>query len=202
MTDDAPEAPKSDAEVQAQLPPRKVPPRAVPAAQFSAEMTVAIVVIVASLGINGAVYLFAGRSAAAYALSTFTIELSMISLLATLAPREVGHLLPALAALVALFAGTMALQKPLPPVLGVSLVIYGVLMLACAWQSWMKVRIAWAFLLALSAVMSVVLLFGAPKVRNLLEVQLWEALIIPGLLAGATIALAMVRLDYAERSDS
>jgi hypothetical protein len=200
---DEPDAPKPDEEVQAQLPPKPAPVRKpVPAAAFSPEMTVAIVVAISAAVVNAAVYTFSGGSPAAYALSTFSADLVVITLIATEMPRIIGHLVPALAGVAALTASVFAFWYELPHVLGVTLAVYGLLLLVCVWQSWEKRRVAWAFLLALSAVLAVFLLFGAPKVRNLLHVQLWVAQIVPGLLAGATIALAMVRADYAERIES
>ena len=59
-------------------------------------------------------------------------------------------------------------------------------------------RVAWSFLIALMTVMGIVTLFGAPKVRNLLDIGLWYAIIIPGVLAVGVVALALVRRDYRE----
>jgi hypothetical protein len=64
------------------------------------------------------------------------------------------------------------------------------------WRSADGSRAAWAYLVALCGVMGLVLFFGAPKVRNLLGVGLWTAMILPGLLTVATTALVMVRGDY------
>jgi hypothetical protein len=42
--------------------------------------------------------------------------------------------------------------------------------------------------------------FGAPKIRHVLDIGLWHALIIPALMIVATIALGMVRDEYRGRA--
>ncbi len=40
------------------------------------------------------------------------------------------------------------------------------------------------------------MLFGSTKVRNVIGIGLWYSMIIPGLLAAATAAVAMIRKQY------
>jgi uncharacterized membrane protein YhdT len=61
-------------------------------------------------------------------------------------------------------------------------------------------RAAWASLASLCVVFGVVMLFGAPKIRGMVGVGMWIALIVPGLLGVATAALTMIRRDYRENA--
>ena len=128
----------------------------------------------------------------------FTGSIAIGSILASLRPLYVGHVLAGLFALGAIVGGVAALSKEMMPVLPASLMVGGVVMAVLVWKSLMKSRAAWAFLIAMTSTLAAVMLFGSTKLRGALDVQLYIALIIPGLLAVATIALAMVRDDYKE----
>ena len=117
---------------------------------------------------------------------------------ASLAPREVGHILALLLGLGALYSGAMAFRADMPAVMSVTLMIVGMLIPALAAFSWLGSRAAWAFLIAVCAVFGTTLLFGAPKVRGLLGVGLWIAMIPAGLKWVTVGALAMARSRYRE----
>jgi hypothetical protein len=122
------------------------------------------------------------------------------SLLTSMArPRLMGHLLSGLFGGASLLAGLTSFSGSLPPLLSMVLVAMGALALLLTVQSiTRRSRPAWAFLCAVLAVMAVCTLFGAPKIHNLLGVNMWVALMVPGLLAVATSALGMVADDYRE----
>lgn len=131
------------------------------------------------------------------AFAVFTGAVALMSVLAVFAPRAIGHAIPTAAGLAALIAAYLAWGAGLQGTLAVSLVIVGVLMPVLAYLSWwQRSRAAWSFLIALCGVLALILLFGAPKVRGLVGVGLWSAMVIPGLLAVATIALSMVHREY------
>jgi len=126
----------------------------------------------------------------------FTGTVAGASILAAWQPTLIGHLIAALTAIAAMVAGISAAIHNMTPVLPASLIVSSLALTLLIWKSLERVRGAWAFLIGMTSVFSAVLLFGATKVRGVLDVGLWTALIIPGLLAVATIALSLVRDDY------
>lgn len=128
----------------------------------------------------------------------FTGSVALGSILASLRPLYVGHILAGLTAIAGVVAGVAAFAHDMTPVLPASLIVGSTIMAILVWKSLMKVRAAWSFLIGMTSVLSAVMLFGSTKLRSALDVQLYIALIIPGLLAVATIALAMTRADYKE----
>jgi hypothetical protein len=132
------------------------------------------------------------------AFAVFTGSIGLASIVAALAPRSIGHAIAGSAGGMSLFGAIGAFSRGMTPVLGAALVVVGILFPLLTWKSLARARGAWSVLIALCSVYGVVLLFGAPKVRGILGIGLWTALIIPGMLAVATVALAMVRSDYAE----
>ena len=125
-----------------------------------------------------------------------TIVVGGASILAARYPRAVAHVIPALAGAASLLA--------VPFAAGVGVVLSTTLLLVAAAfavlvrYSLQGSRGAWAYLVALCAVYGVVLLFGAPKIRGLIGVGMWIAMIAPGLLGVAAAALRMIRADYRE----
>jgi len=115
---------------------------------------------------------------------------------AVFAPRIVGHGLPLLVALGAFVAAAAGYSKGLHIVLPVTLLLVGVLLPVLVWKSIERSRAGWSFLVGMVAVLGVVMLFGSTKVRNVVGIGLWYAMIIPGLLGVATAALAMIRRQY------
>ncbi|MBX3159232.1 MAG: hypothetical protein KF773_24905 [Deltaproteobacteria bacterium] len=133
------------------------------------------------------------------AFAAFTVAVGGASVLASYRAKLVGHGLAAAAGVASLAAAFGALGRDMPLVLPVTLLVLGGTLPALAYYSMQKrARSAWSFLIAICGVFGLVLLFGAPKVRGLLGMSLWTALIIPGLLAVATVALSLVRNDYQE----
>ena len=111
-------------------------------------------------------------------------------------PRLVGHALPLLASLASFVAAAAGYSKGLHIVLPVTLLLVGVLLPVLVWKSFERSRAGWAFLSGMVGVLAVVMLFGSTKVRNVIGIGLWYSMIIPGLLAVATAALAMIRKQY------
>ena len=74
--------------------------------------------------------------------------------------------------------------------------VVGLLLPLLVWKSYEKNRAGWAFLSGMVAILAVVMLFGSTKVRNVVGIGLWYAMIVPGLLAVGTAALAMIRRSY------
>jgi hypothetical protein len=130
--------------------------------------------------------------------AVFSLALGIGAVVVALSPRIIGHLIAGVAALASLAGGVAAMTHDMTPVLPASLLLLGLVMTVLVWRSLLNERAPWSFLIGMTSVMAAVLLFGATKVRNVLDVGLWTALIIPGLLAVATVALAMIRDDYRE----
>jgi hypothetical protein len=119
---------------------------------------------------------------------------------ATVRPRLVGHGLAATYSVAAVLGGVVALQRSPYVLLPLFVLASGVLAAALTYGSYQRrSRPAWSFLCALLAVMAVSTLFGAPKVRHMLDVTMWTALMIPGLLTAAVTGLGMVSEQYRER---
>jgi hypothetical protein len=183
-----------------------------PPTQAQLVVQVAMLAGIAVVTLNGLFY-FAGTAyfedkgvvntaklkAAWIAFAIFTITVVGASVVASIKPKLVGHGIAAIAGVGSLIAAIAALGRDMPMVLPVTLLILGGTLPALAYYSMqLKVRAAWSFLCALCGVFATVLLFGAPKVRGVLGLSLWTALIIPGLLTVATIALSRVSNDYRE----
>jgi hypothetical protein len=125
-----------------------------------------------------------------------TIVVGGASILAARYPRAVAHVIPALAGAASLLAVPFAaaIGVVLPATLLLVAAAFGVLV----WSSLQGSRAAWAYLASLCVVYGVVLLFGAPKIRGLVGVGMWIAMIAPALLGVAAAALRMIRADYRE----
>jgi hypothetical protein len=112
-------------------------------------------------------------------------------------PKWVGHTVATLFGLAAFIAAFFAGRAGSPLALTVSLIVIGVLFPSLSALSLLRrSRGAWAFLCSMCWVLAVVMLFGAPKIRSQIDIGLWTAMLIPGLLAAAAMALTMVRRDY------
>lgn len=113
------------------------------------------------------------------------------------AAKWVGHVIAALFGIAAFVAAIFAGRAGMPLALTVSLVVIGLLYpTLSALSLFRQSRGAWAFLSSMCWVFAIVMLFGAPKIRSQIDIGLWTAMIIPGLLAAAGTALTMVRRDY------
>jgi hypothetical protein len=130
----------------------------------------------------------------------FTVVVGGATIFAGMQPRIAGHALAVLAGLGSMFAGFAAFGAELGFVLPLTLLVVSGLFDLFVVYSLRKSRAAWSALSALCAVYAVVMLFGAPKLRGMLDIGMWLAMIVPGLLAVATWALSMIRDDYRERT--
>lgn len=176
---------------------------------------IAVVALIAVVAINAAFYFLsqwyyedkaktqrmiidlAAVSSVRVAFFVFTTAIAGASVLAGFSPREIGHALAAVLGVGNAIAGLFALAAGLTPVLGVALLIGGGTMAALAYYSYFKKsRAAWAFLASLTGVFGTCLLFGAPKVRSLVGIGLWTALIAPGLHYVAMTAKIIARGEY------
>jgi hypothetical protein len=110
--------------------------------------------------------------------------------------QVIGHGLALLMALFALIGGIASLSTGLPPVMGVTMLFVGALMPWLTWKSLHLSRPAWSFLIAFVAVFGIICLFGAPKIRHLLGINLGLALIIPSVQLACVIALSKLRGEY------
>lgn len=137
-----------------------------------------------------------GLANAREAFLVLSLIVGAVTFVATRAPREIGHALATLFGLAALAGAYAAFSKSLPTVMGITLTVFGLLTPALVYWSWQKSRAAWAFLIAMVAVFGGVDFFGAPKVRTLLGVGLWTAMILPSLQVITVIALSSLRRDY------
>jgi hypothetical protein len=126
----------------------------------------------------------------------FTLIVAAAGIGSALHGNRIGHFLMALMGVWSLAAGVAAAVKGLPPVLAATELVLGGVLIAIVPLSWRGSRGAWSFLVAIAAVYAVVLFFGAPKVRAVLDIGLWSTLILPGLNAVALVALVRSRARY------
>jgi hypothetical protein len=132
----------------------------------------------------------------AFAIMTAIVAVATFG--AALAPRIIAHALSVVQGLALLVGGYFSLARDLPVVLGVTQLVLGLLLPTLAYASWRHSRVSWSFLISALVVLAIVDFFGAPKVRVVLGVGLWTAMILPGLQVVTVIALSMVRGEYRE----
>lgn len=137
------------------------------------------------------------------ALGSARVAFAVLSLLvagsafaASLAPRIIGHALAVMIGIGALIGAYGSLDHHMPTVMSAVLIAVGVLLPMLAHFSWRGSRAAWSFMISIICVFGIVTFFGAPKVRNILGIGFWTAMILPGLHFVAVTALAMVRGEY------
>jgi hypothetical protein len=131
----------------------------------------------------------------------FFIMSAMVAVMAygaALAPRFNGHLIAAVMGIAALVGGIAALGKGMPPVMGATMLLVGIITIPLVYLSLQRSRSAWSFLIAIVAVFGAVTFFGSPKVAHILGIGLWYAMVIPGLQVVCVIALSMLRAEYRE----
>lgn len=138
----------------------------------------------------------AGLGKARMAFGILSALVAVAAFGASLAPRLIGHALVVALGIAALIAGYESFAHALPAVMTAVLFAVGLLMPTLAHFSWRHSRAAWSYLLSLTIVFGIVTFFGAPKVRNALDVGFWTAMIVPGVLFVTVMALAMVRTEY------
>jgi hypothetical protein len=131
-----------------------------------------------------------------FAFLALTVIVAAASFGAAIAPRLIGHILGMKVGLWAFVGGIAALASGMTLVMGVTLIVVGLVMPVLAVLSWQHSRPAWSVLVSILSVLATVTFFGAPKIRDLLHFGIWTALILPGVMVVAVIALAMVRGEY------
>lgn len=136
------------------------------------------------------------------AFAVTSVVVAVMAIVAAMQPFIVGHGLALVAGLASLVGGIAAFIGGMPPVLGITMLIIGWLMPLMAVLSLKHSRVGWSFLTSLLTVFALVTFFGAPKVRNMLHIGMWYAMVIPGLLAVAVVALSLVRREYRDQSVS
>lgn len=130
------------------------------------------------------------------AFALFTIGTTAAAVAAVFQPRWVGHAIAGAAGLAALVASYFAFHKDMPNELSVALVVAGLALVALVALSLLRSRPAWSFLVAMTGTLALVTFLAAPKLRGQLDISLWSALLLPGLLTVACIALVVRRADY------
>ncbi|HEY1556859.1 MAG TPA: hypothetical protein VGF94_18615 [Kofleriaceae bacterium] len=108
----------------------------------------------------------------------------------------IGHVLAILIGGAALLAGAETMLHDLPSVMTATLVLAGSLLPVLAWLSMRGSRASWSFTIAITAVLGVMTLFGAPKVCNLIHIPLAVAAIAPVLCILAVTMLSTLGPDY------
>jgi len=131
----------------------------------------------------------------------FTALVAVASAVAVIRPREIGHGLATITGIAALAGAVAASVIGMPMVMPVVLFVCGGFMPFLAYRSWHGSRVSWSFLTTICGVLGVCMLFGAPKIKNLLHIGLWPALVFPGILAATTVALAVQHATYRHQID-
>jgi uncharacterized membrane protein (UPF0136 family) len=131
----------------------------------------------------------------------FTALVSVASAIAVIQPKEIGHALATLTGCAALVGAVASAMAGMPMVMPVVLFVCGGFMPFLAYRSWHGSRVSWSFLTTMCGVLGVCMLFGAPKVKHLLHIGLWPALVFPGILAATTVALAVQHPTYRHQID-
>ena len=134
-----------------------------------------------------------------FSFGLFTGSVTLALIATSFVPKWASHGLVGVTAIASLIASAFAIRAGMPGALWMALLVIGVMLPFLIWQSLVKSRAAWSFMCAICYVLAVVLLFGAPKVRAQVGINLWTAMIIPGLLAVAAVGLTMIRRDYRDR---
>lgn len=134
-----------------------------------------------------------------FAAALLSVIVAGMAYLAALSPRLIGHGLAFLTGFASIAGGIAALAKGLPPVMAATMLITGTMIPVLVYRSLTHSRAAWSFLMALMSVFACVYFFGAPKIRHLLGIGLWYAMIIPCLQTVCVFALAMLRGEYRDR---
>jgi hypothetical protein len=140
-----------------------------------------------------------GLGHARWAFFSLTMLVCGIAVAASMAPRIIGHALAVVIGLGALVGVYGSLSHHMPSVMTAVLIAVGVLLPTLAHFSWRGSRAAWSFMLSIICVFGIVTFFGAPKVRNILGIGFWTAMILPGIQFVCVSALAMVRGQYRAR---
>lgn len=138
-------------------------------------------------------------SATRMAFAVMSAVVGVAAIITQFAPRLMAHGIAGITGVLSLVGAVAANMKDFHPVLPVTLGLLGAIMLVLVYLSMsQRSRVAWSFLIATCAVGALCTLFGATKVRNAVDVSLYYALILPGVLVVAAVMLVGQAEDYAE----
>jgi integral membrane sensor domain MASE1 len=84
--------------------------------------------------------------------------------------------------------------QPMP--LGIAFLVLGIIEGVTGWFALQAVRVGWAFGCSINGTLALVMLFGAPKVRDAADVFIGVALIPSFVLAVVTLLYALGSEDY------
>ena len=110
-----------------------------------------------------------------------------------------AHILAAVMGVASIVGGLAAFAKGLSPVMAMTMLVLGGLMPWLAWKSLHRSRAAWSFLISTTSVYALVTLFGSPKIRTLLGVDLGIAGLIPFAQIACVVMLALIHADYKDK---
>jgi hypothetical protein len=85
-------------------------------------------------------------------------------------------------------------SDPLPFALVLAMCLFGALECVVSWLTIRRQRVAWSFAVSLSGTMALACLFGAPKIRDAMDVGIGLA-VMPSLLAAVTTVLLAMAAD-------
>jgi hypothetical protein len=139
-------------------------------------------------------------AAARTAFAVFSAVVATAAIAATFQPRLIAVGIPFLTALVSFYAAVGTYRAGVFIVMPVTLGMVGLILLALLRGTQRGSRAAWSFLIAMCSTLAVVTLFGVTKVRAGFHVGLWYAMVVPGLLTVATVALTLLGRAFAERT--
>lgn len=142
---------------------------------------------------------FAAVTDARMAFGLLTMFVAVAAFAAALAPRIVGHALAVVIGIGALIGAYASISHSMPGVMTAVLIAVGLLLPLLGHFSWRGSRAAWSFMISIICVFGIVTFFGAPKVRNILGIGFWTAMILPCIQFVCVAALAMVRGEYRAR---
>jgi len=113
--------------------------------------------------------------------------------------RPLGHVASAVLALGLAIAGLLAAGADAQALLIITLFSLAGITGLLTWQSWRGSRAAWAFLITIHGALTVYMLFGAPKIRDMGHVNITLALVPSALHLIVTVILALCAHAYQER---
>ena len=109
----------------------------------------------------------------------------------------IAHGITAALGVLGMIAAYFAERSGIQSTLTVALIVGGGLLIALSYLSAMtRSRAAWSFVVSLSIVLAIMTLFGAPKIRTLVGINLGLALVIPALFLVAAVMLSTMGPRY------
>jgi hypothetical protein len=109
----------------------------------------------------------------------------------------IAHGITAALGVLGMIAAYFAERSGIQSTLTVALIVGGGLLIALSYLSAvMRSRAAWSFVISLAIVLAIMTLFGAPKIRTLVGINLGIALVIPALFLVAAVLLSAMGHRY------